>query len=212
MTNKNIVVLISGNGSNLAALIEAQKQLGFGGSIKAVISNRPEVLGLSRAENAGIPAITLNHQDFDSREAFDDVLLQTINRFEPSLIILAGFMRILTKNFVTEFRGRLLNIHPSLLPKYPGLNTHRKALENHDKYHGTSVHFVTEELDGGPIIAQAKTEIKSGDNEQSLLAKIQKLEHQLYPSVAKLILNEQIELRKDKVYFEKQPLEKPLFE
>lgn len=207
MQKKSIVILISGNGSNLQAFIEAQKKTDFTGKVVAVISNKADAFGLSRSESAGIPTITLQHVDFPSRESFDQALMEQINHFKPDLVVLAGFMRILTANFVTEFRGRLLNIHPSLLPKYPGLHTHKRALENQDEFHGTSVHFVTEELDGGPIIAQAKTKIDHDDTEEKLVTRIQALEHQLYPSTANLLLNGQIELKQDDVYFENKKLE-----
>lgn len=210
MQKKSIVILISGNGSNLQAFIEAQKDTDFGGKIVAVLSNKANAFGLTRAESADIPAITIPHTDYPSRESFDQALMDKINQFEPDLIILAGFMRILTAKFVAEFRGRLLNIHPSLLPKYPGLHTHKRALENQDEFHGTSVHFVTEELDGGPIIAQAKTKINHDDTEEQLVSRIQGLEHQLYPGTASLLLNGQIELKQDDVYFENKKLEQAI--
>ena len=210
MPKKSIVILISGNGSNLQAFIEAQKNTAFGGKLVAVFSNKANAFGLTRAESAGIPAITVQHIDFPSRESFDQALMDEINQFKPDLIVLAGFMRILTTKFVAEFRGRLLNIHPSLLPKYPGLHTHKRALENQDDFHGTSVHFVTEELDGGPIIAQAKTKINHDDTEEQLVTRIQKLEHQLYPNTASLLLNGQIELKQDDVYFENKKLEQAI--
>jgi phosphoribosylglycinamide formyltransferase-1 len=210
MPNKSIIILISGNGSNLQAFIEAQKAADFGGEIVAVISNKADAFGLSRAESAGIPALSVQHSDYPSRESFDQALADEINRFKPDLIILAGFMRILTAGFVAEFRGRLLNIHPSLLPKYPGLHTHKRALENNDEYHGTTVHFVTEELDGGPLVAQAKTRLSTDDTEEQLLSRIQTLEHQLYPSTVKMLLKGQIELKQDDVYFENNKLEQAI--
>jgi len=207
MSKKNILVLISGSGSNLQALIDAQGQTGFSGEIVAVISNKANVLGLQRAASANIPALTLQHTDYPSRHAFDTALAKTINAYEPDLIILAGFMRILTADFVENFRGKLLNIHPSLLPKYPGLHTHKRALENNDEYHGSSVHFVTEELDGGPLIAQSKTKIANNETEESLVKKVLKLEHQLYPQVAKWFVNGQIKLENNEVFFENKKLE-----
>ncbi len=210
MPNKNIVILISGNGSNLQAFIEAQKSAGFGGKIVAVFSNKADAYGLTRAKSAGIPALSIQHIDYPSRQCFDQALMDEINRYDPDLVILAGFMRILTATFVAEFRGRLLNIHPSLLPKYPGLQTHKRALDNKDEYHGTSVHFVTEVLDGGPIIAQAKTKISDDDTEDQLVARIQALEHQLYPSTVSLLLKGQIELKQGDVYFENNKLEQAI--
>ncbi len=210
MSKKNVVVLISGSGSNLQAFIEAQKLADFQGEIKAVISNKSDAYGLTRAQNAGIPNICVPHNQFDDRESFDKELAKVIEQFEPDLIILAGFMRILTPDFVAKFKGKLLNIHPSLLPKYPGLNTHQKALQNKDRYHGTTVHFVTEELDGGPLIGQAKTEIVDEDTEQSLVSKVQALEHKLYPHIAKLFLNGSLYLKQDQVYFEDNLLLSPI--
>lgn len=210
MSKKNVVILISGSGSNLQAFIEAQNQSEFLGEIKVVISNKADAYGLTRAEQAGIPALTIAHKDYADRLSFDRKLAKVIQNYQPDLIILAGFMRILSAEFVTQFKGKLLNIHPSLLPKYPGLHTHRKALENGDKFHGTSVHFVTEELDGGPLIGQSKTEILANDNEQSLTKRVQLLEHKLYPYIAKLFLNGSINFQEDRVYIENKKLETPI--
>ena len=205
---KNIVVLISGSGSNLQAFIDAQKRPDFNGNIRAVISNIPEAYGLTRAEQADIPAISIPHKDFESRESFDMALAKKIDSYEPDLIILAGFMRILTAEFVSKYTGKLLNIHPSLLPKYPGLHTHKNALEHQEKFHGTTVHFVTEELDGGPLIGHSKTEVLSDDTEDTLCKRIQALEHRLYPHIAHLFVNERLKLIKDTVYFDNAILEK----
>ena len=210
MQNKSIVVLISGNGSNLQAFIDAQNEADFKGEIVAVISNKDTAFGLTRAKNANIPALSIQHTDYPTRESFDQALAQQIEQYKPDLIILAGFMRILTADFVTKFRGKLLNIHPSLLPKYPGLHTHKKALENNDEFHGSSVHFVTEELDGGPVISQAKASVKKQDSEATLTKRIQKLEHQLYPKSANLLLTGKIVLKQDDIYFENGKLEEPI--
>jgi len=210
MQNKKIVVLISGSGSNLQAFIEAQKEPEFGGEIVAVISNRADAFGLQRAMKSGIPAITKLHTDYASREDFEHVLVDEINRHKPNLVLLAGFMRILTPAFVEHFQGRLLNIHPSLLPKYTGLHTHRRAFENKDEYHGSSVHFVTEELDGGPVIAQTRTKITPNDTEETLSSRILALEHKLYPAVVKMLIKGQIELKQGEIYFENRKLEKPI--
>lgn len=179
----NIVVLISGNGSNLQAIIDSVKNGAIEGRISAVISNRPGVYGLERAEKSDIPALTVDHTEFASRSDFEQALSQTIDQFQPDVLVLAGFMRILSSEFVQHYLGKMLNIHPSLLPKYPGLNTHRRVLENGDKEHGTSVHFVTAELDGGPIIAQRSIHVTADDTEESLQQKIQQQEHKLYPEV-----------------------------
>jgi len=207
MPDKNIVILISGNGSNLQAFIKLQNTEALRGRVVAVISNKADVYGLHRAAEASIPAITIEHTQFDSREAFDAALLLEIDKFSPDLVILAGFMRILTANFVTHYRGRLLNIHPSLLPKYPGLRTHQRAIAAGEQYHGASVHYVTEKLDGGPLIAQSKTSIEENETVLSLQRKVQRLEHNLYPATANLLLIEKIRLIKDTVYFENEPLQ-----
>lgn len=155
----NIVVLISGNGSNLQAIIDACKTNKIKGTLRAVFSNKADAFGLERARKAGIATHTLIASQFDSREDYDRELMHEIDVYAPDVVVLAGFMRILSPAFVSHYAGRLLNIHPSLLPKYPGLHTHRHALENGDEEHGTSVHFVTDELDGGPVILQAKVPV-----------------------------------------------------
>jgi phosphoribosylglycinamide formyltransferase-1 len=209
MSNKSILVMISGSGSNLQAFIDSQAAGELPGKIIAVLSNKAQAYGLERAKQANIDTITLEHTNFDSREAFDQAMIEKIDQYQPDLIILAGFMRILSSAFVKQYSGKLLNIHPSLLPKYPGLNTHKRAIENQDEYHGTSVHFVTEELDGGPVIAQAKLTIATM-NEETLTKNIQKMEHKLYPQVAKWFLQDKLIMQQDGVYFENKRLEKPI--
>lgn len=179
---RRIVVLISGSGSNLQALIDAQShdRLG-GGEIVAVISNIADAYGLKRAHEAGIEAVALPHREYDSREAYDGALIKVIERHEPDLIVLAGFMRILTPRFVQRFLGRMLNIHPSLLPAYQGLNTHARALADRVASHGCSVHFVTEELDGGPVVLQAELLVTSDDTAETLQEKVRAREHLIYP-------------------------------
>ncbi|GAB1256713.1 phosphoribosylglycinamide formyltransferase [Aurantivibrio plasticivorans] len=181
MKTLNVVVLISGSGTNLQALIDGQQDGSLPINIKAVVSNRPDVKGLERARQAGIDAITLDHKRFESREAFDQALIKAIDNYRPELIVLAGFMRILTPEFTHHYLGRMMNIHPSLLPKYPGLHTHQRALEAGDSCHGVTVHFVTEELDGGPPIVQAKVPIIEGDDADSLAKRVQAQEHVIYP-------------------------------
>ncbi|EEQ09259.1 Phosphoribosylglycinamide formyltransferase [Yersinia mollaretii ATCC 43969] len=180
---KRIVVLVSGQGSNLQALIDAQQQGRISGQISAVFSNNPEAYGLERAELAGISHHALDAKAFTDRTSFDAALAQAIDQYQPDLLVLAGYMRILSPAFVQHYAGRMLNIHPSLLPKYPGLHTHRQALENGDQEHGTSVHFVTEELDGGPVILQAKVPIFSDDTEEDVVERVQTQEHSIYPLV-----------------------------
>lgn len=181
---KRIVVLVSGQGSNLQAILDACRQGKIHGSVAAVFSNKAEAYGLTRAREAGVPAHALAADQFADREAFDRQLMLEIDAYAPDLVILAGYMRILSAAFVARYAGRMLNIHPSLLPKYPGLHTHRQAIENGDEEHGTSVHFVTEELDGGPVILQAKVPVFAGDTEEDVTARVQHQEHAIYPLVA----------------------------
>ncbi|MFT4929040.1 MAG: phosphoribosylglycinamide formyltransferase-1 [Phenylobacterium sp.] len=179
----SIVVLISGNGSNLQAIIDACAEAKINGTVTAVISNRPGVFGLNRAEEAEIDAIELDHKKFASREDYDCALTQTIDEYQPDLVVLAGFMRILTAGFVGHYLGRLINIHPSLLPKYQGLHTHQRAIDAGDTEHGVSVHFVTEELDGGPVILQAKIPVFAEDDVDELAERVHEQEHRIYPLV-----------------------------
>jgi len=192
---KNIVVLVSGSGSNLQAIIDACQQKKINGTISAVFSNKTDVFGLERAREAGIPAFSLLPRDYATREAFDNQLITEIDAFEPHLVVLAGYMRILSPDFVAHYSGRLLNIHPSLLPKYPGLHTHRQVLENGDQEHGTSVHFVTEELDGGPIILQAKIPVFPEDEESDIVARVQHQEHAIYPLVVSWFVDGRLAMR-----------------
>ena len=177
----NVVVLISGSGSNLQALIDSIAHDGNPARIAAVISNRADAYGLERAKQAGISTAVLDHKQFDGREAFDAALVEAIDAFNPQLVVLAGFMRILTPGFVRHYAGRLLNIHPSLLPKYKGLHTHQRALEAGDSEHGCSVHFVSEELDGGPLVVQAVVPVQSDDSPSSLAQRVHEQEHVIYP-------------------------------
>ena len=183
-----IVVLISGHGSNLQALIDAQQrdELG-GGKIVAVISNRAEAYGLKRAQQANIPTAHLSHRNFAEREAFDAALMMRIDAYAPDLVVLAGFMRILTPAFVRHFAGKMVNIHPSLLPKYPGLHTHARALEAGDNEHGATVHFVTEQVDEGPIILQSSVPILPDDTSDTLQQRVHQIEHQLYPRAVRML-------------------------
>jgi len=171
--------LISGSGSNLQALIDASTTANF--KISAVISNNQEAYGLQRAEKNNIPVQVIDHRSFETREDFDLILRKTIEEINPNLIVLAGFMRILGSNFVNHFTGRILNIHPSLLPKYPGINTHQRALDGEEQEHGVTVHFVTEALDGGPIIAQMKVPVLEEDTPDILAARVLNREHIIYP-------------------------------
>ncbi|WP_197023774.1 phosphoribosylglycinamide formyltransferase [Microbulbifer sp. HZ11] len=179
-----VVVLISGSGSNLQTFLDAAAGGDGDYSVEAVISNKADAYGLTRAQNAGVPTEVLSHRDFSDRDSFDQAMVKLIDGYGPDLVILAGFMRILTPHFVRHFSGRLLNIHPSLLPKYQGLHTHQRALDAGDKEHGATVHFVTEELDGGPPILQAAVPIETGDTAESLAQRVLVQEHKIYPLVA----------------------------
>jgi phosphoribosylglycinamide formyltransferase-1 len=180
-----LLILISGNGSNLQSFIDQCQSGEFPASICAVISNRPGAFGLKRAEKANIATRTIDHSLFDSRADFDQQLIEAIDEYSPDLVVLAGFMRILTPGFVKHYHGRLLNIHPSLLPKYPGLNTHQRAIDAGDCEAGATVHFVTEELDGGPAVIQAAVPVMTSDDADSLAIRIVEFEHKIYPESAK---------------------------
>lgn len=203
-----VVVLISGSGSNLQAIIDAEKTSNY--QVVKVISNRPNAYGLSRAKNHQIPHETVDHQDFASREDFEQALIQAIEPAEPGLVVLAGFMRILTPLFTNQYLGKMLNIHPSLLPKYPGLDTHQRAIDAGDLEHGLSIHFVTAELDGGPVILQAATKIAADDDAESLQQKVHGLEHQAYPLVVELFAQNQLRFADNQAWFADKLLQTPL--
>ncbi len=205
----NIVVLISGSGSNLQAIIDAINAGKLHAKISAVISNRPNVKGLERAKLAGIATHTFDHTKFENRAEFDQQLMHTIDQYQPQLIILAGFMRILTDEFVAHYDGRMLNIHPSLLPEFKGLNTHQRALEAKVSQHGVSVHYVSNELDGGPVVLQAVMDVQTGDTIESLQQRIHSLEHVIYPMVIEWIAQHQLEIIDQQVYLNKQRLTSP---
>jgi len=187
---KSIVILISGRGSNLQALLEAKLPC----RIAAVISNRSDAEGLGIAIAHGIPATVVDHHDYPDRDSFDTALARAIDSFHPDFVALAGFMRILTPNFVARYHGKLINIHPSLLPAYGGLDTHARALRDGVKIHGCTVHFVTPDLDHGPIIIQAAVPVMHDDTEQSLAARVLREEHRIYPQALRWLCAEQIEL------------------
>jgi len=190
---KKIVILISGRGSNMQALVEAQLPC----RIAAVISNRANAGGLAYAAARGIPTAVVSHHDHPDRAGFDAALARVIDEFQPDFVVLAGFMRILTEDFVNHYRGRLINIHPSLLPAYPGLHTHARALEDGVCIHGCTVHFVTPALDHGPIIIQAAVSVMKNDTEQSLAARVLQQEHRVYPQALQWLCHAQIELGPD---------------
>ena len=201
-----IAVLISGSGSNLQAIIDACQNQQIAADIAMVISNRPNVKGLQRAEKAGIANTCIDHSEFASREAFDQALSDSLEAINPDLIVLAGFMRILTPEFVTNFHGKLMNIHPSLLPKYPGLNTHQRAIDDGESNAGVTVHFVTAELDGGPAIVQATIAIANNDDAASLAAKVLIEEHKIYPRAISWFIDGRLSLTDGKVQFDNEIL------
>ena len=190
-----LVILISGSGTNLQAFIDRANSEQLPAGIAAVISNKPEIKGLERAEKAGIPCEVIDHRNYASRESFDQALVNTADQYQPDLVILAGFMRILTPVFVDHYAGRLMNIHPSLLPKYPGLNTHQRAIDAGDKVAGATVHFVTSELDGGPSIIQAQVPVEKDDTADTLAARVLQVEHQIYPLAARWYCEDRLQLR-----------------
>ncbi|GGD52039.1 phosphoribosylglycinamide formyltransferase [Lacimicrobium alkaliphilum] len=195
----SIVVLISGNGTNLQSIIDATEKQQIHGRITAVISNKADAYGLTRAEQAGIQSIVVSHKDYADRSDYDQALMKEIDRFHPRAVVLAGFMRILSAEFVGHYQGRMFNIHPSLLPKYKGLHTHRRALEAQDTEHGASVHFVTPELDGGPVILQAKVPVFEDDTEAELAERVRQQELCIYPLVIKWFCEDRLVLQNGKV-------------
>ncbi len=205
-TTPSVVILISGSGSNLQAIIDASKTDKCPINIVAVISNRPDVKGLERAQQANITTDVVDHTLFKDREEFDQALIQKIDHYQPDLIVLAGFMRILTANFVEHYIGRLMNIHPALLPNFPGLNTHERALESGVQEHGASVHFVTTEVDGGPIILQASVPVKKQDTAPQLAERVLHQEHLIYPLAIKWFAEKRLRLDNNQVLLDQQTL------
>ena len=201
-----IAVLISGNGTNLQAFIDQAASGQLGAEIAVVISNRPEAQGLERAQRAGIPATVVNHRDFARREDFDRALVDALTPYEVDLVVLAGFMRILTPVFIEPYQDKLLNLHPSLLPKYPGLHPHQCALDAGDTEAGATVHFVIEELDAGPPIIQARVPIMEGDDAQRLATRVREQEHQIYPLAAQWFVEGRLRLTADGAELDGKPL------
>lgn len=206
----SLVVLISGNGSNLQAIIDAIKTNQLDAEIKAVISNKASATGLDRAARENITTHVIAHESYPSREAFDQAMIQVIDAAGADLVILAGFMRILSKLFIDHYEHRLINIHPSLLPKYKGLNTHQQVIDNHDPIHGASVHYVSHELDSGPIVIQAKLPVFATDNAETLAARVLAEEHKIYPMVIKMHIENRLTFDKNQLQLDNKPLIKPL--
>ena len=202
---KSIVILISGRGSNMEALITARDAGQLPVDIVAVISNRPDAAGLETAERAGITAHYIDHKAFAGREAFDAALAECIDSFAPDLVVLAGFMRILSDGFVRRYEGRLMNIHPSLLPSFPGLHTHRRALDEGVRIHGCTVHFVTPTLDHGPVIIQAAVPVLDRDDEATLAGRVLRQEHRIYPQAVRWFAEDRLRLENGRVRLAAEP-------
>jgi phosphoribosylglycinamide formyltransferase-1 len=202
----DVVVLLSGTGGNLQAMIDSFKDGSSPVRIRAVISNRADAFGLQRARDAGIEACVLDHKAYEGREAFDAALIELIDTFNPQLVVLAGFMRILSADFVRHYHGRLLNIHPSLLPRYKGLQTHQRVLDAGDAEHGCSVHFVTEELDGGPLVVQAVISVQLQDSPASLAQRVHLQEHRIYPLAIRWFAEGRLRLGEQGALMDGQPL------
>ena len=199
----NGVVLISGNGSNLQSIIDNAKSIDL--NICCVVSNKKDAFGLKRAAKASIPCIALDETLFDSKLGFDQEIMKVIDNYQAEVIILAGYMRILSADFISKYFGKILNIHPSLLPKFPGLNTHQRAIDASEKKHGASVHFVTKDLDGGPIISQVSVNIDSKDNAKILAKKVLEKEHELYPKIIHWYTQGRLKLlRNNRIIFDDQ--------
>lgn len=201
-----IVILISGSGSNMTAIADAVKAGDIDADIAAVICNRPDAAGIQKARDRDLETAVLDHKQYGSREAFDSAMMELIDSYHPDLVVLAGFMRILTPDFVAHYHGRMLNIHPSLLPKYQGLHTHQRALEAGETEHGVTVHFVTEELDGGPIAVQAVVPVFDGDDENSLQKRVQIQEHVIYPIAVKWFTEGRLSMLAGQARLDGQPL------
>lgn len=199
---KNIVVLISGSGSNLQAILEACHSSITNAQVRAVFSNKAEAYGLERARQFDVATHFVDPKPFANRADFDQVLMEKIDTYQPDIIILAGYMRILSGEFVRHYLGKMINIHPSLLPKYPGLHTHQRAIDAGDSEHGASVHFVTEELDGGPVILQAKVPVFTDDDAATLAARVQTQEHNIYPLVVKWLADERLVMKNGAAYLD----------
>ncbi|MEL7186791.1 MAG: phosphoribosylglycinamide formyltransferase [Pseudomonadota bacterium] len=203
-------ILISGSGTNLQAFIDAVTKDDLDLDIAVVLSNDPKAYGLERAENAAIPTACLQHGDFPDREAFDRAVIGELDRWQPELLILAGFMRILSPAFVKHYEGRILNIHPALLPKYPGLNTHQRVIDAGEEWHGSTVHFVTEKLDGGPLILQGRLRIDPSESADELMKRVQAVEHQIYPLAASWFGSGKVQFRDGETWIDGQRAKGPV--
>jgi phosphoribosylglycinamide formyltransferase-1 len=206
MAIPRITVLISGRGSNLAALLRAERKGELGGAVSAVISNRPDASGLGVAAGHGVATACVDHRGFTDRTLFDAALADAIDTSEPDVVVLAGFMRVLGPAFVQRFRGRMLNIHPALLPAYPGLDTHRRALADGVRVHGCTVHFVTDDVDHGPIVAQGAVAVHEDDDAESLAARVLEIEHRLLPMAVRACCEGRLVIDGRRVRVKEQPV------
>lgn len=212
MTPLPIAILISGRGTNMRVIAERAAAGTLPVEVRVVISDQPAAEGLQTAAAMNLATRTLAPRDFPDRASYDLALVQLVAQYEPKLVVLAGFMRILTAHFIGAFAGRILNVHPSLLPDYRGLHTHRRVLEAGEKLHGVSVHFVTEELDGGPVIVQAEVPVMPGDDETTLSARVQRAEHRIYPQAIDWLARGRLALQDGRVWLDGKPLDRPVRE
>ena len=210
MTGMSFVVLISGNGSNLQSIIDTIESGQINARLSAVISNNADAYGLTRARNHAIETRVIDHRLYDSRDSFDQALQRCVKGFEPDYIVLAGFMRIIGSAFINAYRNKILNIHPSLLPDYKGLNTHQRAIENRETEHGVSIHLVTAELDGGPVLMLGRYRIEKGNTVADLQQKGQRLEHRMYPIILQWLSEKKLQIGKHGIEFEQQLLREPI--
>ena len=210
MAQKSIVILISGSGTNLQAIIDAVTAGQINGSISAVISNRADAKGLDRARQRHINAVIIDQNEYDDRASYDQALIAEIDRYQPDLIVLAGFMRILSEEFISHFNNIILNIHPSLLPEFKGLHTHRRALEASKKTHGASVHFVSNELDSGPVVIQAEVPVLANDTEDALAVRVLRQEHVIYPMAISWYIDGRLEVNGNTVLLDGKVLHRPV--
>ena len=210
MTGMSFVVLISGNGSNLQSIIDTIEAKQINASLSAVISNNAEAYGLTRARKHAIETRVIDHRQYKSRDSFDQALLRCIKEFDPDYILLAGFMRILGSAFINAYRNKIINIHPSLLPDYKGLNTHQRAMDNLEIEHGVSIHLVTPELDGGPVLMLGRYRIEEGNTVADLQHKGHRLEHRMYPVILQWLSEKKLQIGKNGIEFEQQTLREPI--
>ena len=209
MTQKSIVILISGSGTNLQAIIDAVNNGQIKATISAVISNRADAKGLQRAQNADIKTVFIDPKIHDDRASFDQALTSEVDKYKPDLIVLAGFMRILSDRFISRYKDSILNIHPSLLPEFKGLHTHRRVLESSKHIHGASVHFVSNELDSGPVVLQAEVPVMTGDSEESLAQRVLQQEHVIYPMAISWYIDGRLKLNDNNVLLDNKVLHRP---